>query len=186
MPAHSRFAPTGRRSALLRMALVTTALAALTTGCAVSVPANVQPVQNFEASRYMGQWYELARIDQRFQKGLTKANAEYSLNPDGTVTVINRGFNAAKNEWKQVEGKAKFTGPSDVGALKVSFFGPFYSGYNVVHLSPDYQTALVVGNTTDSFWLLSRKPSLPAAEIQQLLAKAQRMGVDLSQVIQAQ
>lgn len=175
-----------RRRALLRVALAASAAAVLASGCAVKVPANIQPVQNFDAAQYMGQWYEIARIDQRFQKGLTKASAQYSLNPDGTVKVVNKGYNAEKKEWKEVEGKAKFIGEPTVGALKVSFFGPFYGGYNVVHLEPNYQASLVIGGDTDSFWLLSRTPTMPPEKVQELLQKAQGMGVDVSKVIRAQ
>lgn len=178
-----------RRTVLLRVALAATAATAaavLAAGCAVKVPVNIQPVQNFDAAKYMGQWYEIARIDHRFQKGLTKAQANYTLNADGTVKVVNRGFNAAKNEWKSVEGTAKFLGDPKTAALKVSFFGPFYGGYNVVYLDPNYQTSLVIGENTDYFWLLSRKPELPREEVQQLLQKAQSMGVDLNKVMLSQ
>lgn len=174
-----------RRSALWQVAAVAAAASLLSAGCAVSVPANIQPVRNFEATKYMGQWYEIARIDHRFQKGLTQAEAHYALNDDGTVQVINRGFNAEKNTWKAIEGKAKFLGDPSVGALKVSFFGPFYGGYNIVDLDPAYQTALVIGEDTSYFWLLSRKPDMPKEQLQQWLHKAQAMGVDLNQVIMA-
>lgn len=175
-----------RRTALFRVALAVTAATVLAAGCAVKVPTNIQPVQNFDAAKYMGQWYEIARIDHRFQKGLTKATANYTLNEDGTVQVINRGFNAQKNEWKEVEGKAKFLKDPKTAALKVSFFGPFYGGYNVVYLDPAYQTSLVIGENTDYFWLLSRKPDLPKAEVQDLLQKAQSMGVNLNKVMLSQ
>ena len=175
-----------RRTALVRVALAATAATVLAAGCAVKVPANIQPVQNFDAAKYMGQWYEIARIDQRFQKGLTQVTAQYSLNPDGTVKVINRGYNAEKKQWKEAEAKAKFVSDPKVGALKVSFFGPFYGGYNVVHLESDYQVSLVIGEDTDSFWLLSRTPTLPREKVQALLSKAQSMGVDLNKVIMTQ
>ena len=152
-------------------------------GCAVTVPSGVRPVGGFDAKRYMGDWYELARIDNRFEKGLTKASANYSLNADGTVKVINRGYDAAKDEWRQVEGTARFLQESNVAALKVSFFGPFYGGYNVVSLDDDYQTALVVGGNSDYFWLLSRRKQIPKEELKALLDKAQGLGVDLSRVI---
>lgn len=178
---HSQTIP--RRTALLRVALAATAATVLAAGCAVKVPANIQPVQNFDAAKYMGQWHEIARIDHRFQKGLTKAEAHYTLNADGTVKVVNRGFNAEKNEWKEVEGTAKFLGDPKTAAMKVSFFGPFYGGYNVVHLDPNYQTSLVIGENTDYFWLLSRNPDLPKDQVQALLQKAQGMGVDLNKVM---
>jgi len=163
------------------LALVAGAL--LVSGCVVRVPDKLQPVTNFDVGRYAGTWYELARIDHRFEKGLVNVTAQYSLNPDGTVKVVNRGFNPAKNEWKQATGTARFLGDPGTAALKVSFFGPFYGGYNVVRLSEDYQTALVIGNTRDYFWLLSRQKTMPEAQKQALLAEAARLGVDLSQVI---
>ncbi len=155
----------------------------LVSGCVVRVPENLQPVTGFDVNRYAGTWYELARIDHRFEKGLVNVTAQYSLNPDGTVKVVNRGFNPAKNEWKQAVGTARFLGDPRTAALKVSFFGPFYGGYNVVRLSEDYQTALVIGNTRDYFWLLSRQKTMPEAQKQALLAEAARLGVDLNQVI---
>lgn len=157
--------------------------ALLVSACVVRVPDKLQPVNNFDVGRYAGTWYELARIDHRFEKGLVNVTAQYSLNPDGTVKVVNRGFNPAKNEWKQAVGTARFLGDPRTAALKVSFFGPFYGGYNVVRLSEDYQTALVIGNTRDYFWLLSRQKTMPEAQKQALLAEAARLGVDLNQVI---
>lgn len=173
------------RHSLIRTAALTVVAAAVTTtlsGCAVSVPQGIQPVSGFDAARYMGTWYELARIDHRFEKGLTRVSAQYSLNDDGTVNVINRGYDAAKKEWRQANGKARFLGEPDVAALKVSFFGPFYGGYNVVSLDDDYQTSLVIGDSRDYFWLLSRRKTIPEQKFRQLLEKARSLGVDLSRV----
>lgn len=156
----------------------------LMSGCAVRVPDNVRPVTNFDVGRYAGTWYELARIDHRFERGLVNTSAQYTLNPDGTVKVVNRGFDPQKNAWKEATGTARFLGDPRTAALKVSFFGPFYGGYNVVRLSDDYQTALVVGNQLDYFWLLSRKKTLSDAEKQALLREAARLGVDLNKVIE--
>lgn len=155
---------------------------ALLSGCAVSVPKGIQPVENFDAKRYMGTWYELARIEHSFEKGLTQVSAQYSLNDDGTVAVVNRGYDASKKEWRQANGKAQFLSDPSVAALKVSFFGPFYGGYNVVSLDDQYQTSLVIGNSLNYFWLLSRSKSIPEQQFRRLLEKAQSLGVDLSQV----
>lgn len=174
------------RSSFIRLAAFAAVAAGVglaLTGCAVSVPAGVRPVSGFDANRYMGTWYELARIDHRFERGLTKVSAHYSLNADDTVAVINRGYDAAQKEWREADGKAHFLGAPDVAALKVSFFGPFYGGYNVVSLDGDYQTALVVGASSDYFWLLSRKRQIPPQELKSLLDKAQGFGIDLSRVI---
>nr|WP_114864270.1 lipocalin family protein [Comamonas sp. AG1104] len=142
----------------------------------------MQPVAGFDAKRYMGTWYELARIEHSFEKGLTQVSAQYSLNDDGTVAVVNRGYDASKKEWRQANGKARFLGDPSIAALKVSFFGPFYGGYNVVSLDDQYQTSLVIGNSLDYFWLLSRSKSIPEQHFRRLLEKAQSLGVDLSQV----
>ncbi|MBL5979771.1 lipocalin family protein [Comamonas sp. NyZ500] len=142
----------------------------------------MQPVAGFDAKRYMGTWYELARIEHSFEKGLTQVSAQYSLNDDGTVAVVNRGYDASKKEWRQANGKARFLSDPCVAALKVSFFGPFYGGYNVVSLDDQYQTSLVIGNSLDYFWLLSRSKSIPEQQFRRLLEKAQSLGVDLSQV----
>lgn len=173
------------RSSLIRTAALTAmaaGVAAAVSGCAVSVPKGIKPVTAFDARRYMGTWYELARIEHRFERGLTEVSAHYSLNDDGTVSVVNRGYDSAKKEWRQANGKARFLGEPDVAALKVSFFGPFYGGYNVVSLDDDYQTSLVIGNSLDYFWLLSRSKSISEQKFRQLLEKAQSLGVDLSRV----
>lgn len=176
-------------SALFRataLAVVITGAAAVLPGCAVSVPQGVQPFSGFDASKYMGTWYELARIDHRFEKGLTQVSATYSLNADGSVTVLNRGYDPAKQAWREAQGKARFLGQADEAALKVSFFGPFYGGYNVVSLDDQYQTALVIGSSTDYMWILSRSKTIPEAQRQALLEKAQSLGIDLGRVIRVE
>ncbi len=172
------------RSSLIRTAALTVVAAGVAAlyGCAVSVPKGIQPVTGFDAKRYMGTWYELARIDHSFETGLTQVSAQYSLNDDGTVAVVNRGYDASKKEWRQANGKARFLSDPGVAALKVSFFGPFYGGYNVVSLDDQYQTSLVIGNSLDYFWLLSRSKSIPEQQFRRLLERAQSLGVDLSQV----
>lgn len=156
---------------------------AVLSGCAVSAPKGVQPVSNFELKRYLGKWYEISRIDHSFERGLVQTSAEYSKNDDGTVQVKNRGYNTEKGTWKESVGKAKFIGEPTTAALKVSFFGPFYGGYNVVHLDEEYENALVIGNSLDYFWLLSRSSTIDAVKYNELMMKAQSMGVNLSKVI---
>ncbi|MBU2112930.1 MAG: lipocalin family protein [Gammaproteobacteria bacterium] len=113
------------------------------------VPDGVTPVTPFELKRYLGEWHEIARLDHRFERGLTEVTANYSMRDDGGVKVINRGFSAEDGDWQQAEGKAYFVGDTNSGALKVSFFGPFYGGYNIAKLCDDYSVALVVGPSTD-------------------------------------
>jgi apolipoprotein D and lipocalin family protein len=180
-PATSKFIARRRSVGAIAALLVGTAV--LATGCAVKVPAQIQPVSQFDANKYVGTWYEIARIDHRFEKGLINTSAQYGLQGDGTVKVTNKGYNPEKQEWKVSDGKAKFLGDSQVGALKVSFFGPFYGGYNVVALDPNYQTSMVIGQDLDYFWLLSRSKNMPQEQVQQWLQKAQSMGVDLNKVI---
>ncbi|MDO9436336.1 lipocalin family protein [Hydrogenophaga sp.] len=182
LKTHSDVRDRVRPKHLLLLAVVV-GVAVLAAGCSVSVPRNVQPVTNFDVGRYAGTWYELARIDHRFEKGLVSTSAQYTLNPDGTVKVVNRGFNLEKHAWKEAVGTARFLGDPRTAALKVSFFGPFYGGYNVVHLSDDYKTALVIGQDLDYFWLLSRERSLPEVQVNALLAEAGKLGVDLNKVI---
>jgi len=147
------------------------------------VPEGVQPVGGFDASRYMGTWYEVARLPNSFEKGLEQITATYSLQADGTVKVVNRGYDVARKEWRDAVGKAKFVGAKDVGALKVSFFGPFYGGYNVVDLDPEYRHALVVGPDRSYLWILSRDPAPPGAVIQRLERKAAELGYDTSALV---
>ena len=152
-------------------------------GC-TGVPENVQPVQNFELQRYLGRWYEIARLDNRFERGLSRVTAEYTQNDDGSVRVVNRGFDAEKGKWQQAEGKAKFAGADDVGQLKVSFFGPFYASYIVFALDQEhYDYALVSGYDKDYLWILARQPQLPKATIDRLVAKAREAGFDTDQLM---
>lgn len=147
------------------------------------IPEGVEPVENFDLDRYLGKWYEVARIDHVFEKGLQRTQAEYSRNPNGTIHVTNRGYNPKRGEWKISHGRAKPTIAPDVAALKVSFFGPFYGGYNVVALDTDYQWAMVVGSSLDYFWILSRTPSLPDGIEERLMRQARLMGVNSQKVL---
>ena len=112
-------------------------------GC-TGIPENVVPVGNFNLSKYLGTWYEIARIDHSFESGLTKVTAQYNVRDDGGVQVLNKGYNAEKHEWKTAEGKAYFVDTPDKAYLKVSFFGPFFASYIVFALDTlQYQYALV-------------------------------------------
>ena len=113
-------------------------LVLLLTGC-VGMPEGVTPVKNFQLERYLGKWYEIARLDHSFERGLSDVSATYRLQADGSVKVTNRGFDAERKVWKEAVGKALFTDDANHGSLKVSFFGPFYGGYHVVALDPLYR-----------------------------------------------
>ena len=113
------------------------------------MPEKVEPVDNFELDRYLGTWYEIARLDHSFERGLTNVTAEYSLRDDGGVKVVNRGYDPEAGEWKEADGKAYFVEDQNTGYLKVSFFGPFYGSYVIADLDQeDYQYALVSGPDT--------------------------------------
>ena len=159
-----------------------TLLLALLGGC-TGVPDGLTPVDNFDANRYLGTWYEIARLDHRFERGLEQVSAHYSLNPDGSIKVINRGYDPEQRQWQQAEGTAKFVGEPTIGQLKVSFFGPFYGGYNVLQLAPDYRYALISGPDRDYLWILARSASLPEQDLKFLVAEAQRMGFATEQLI---
>jgi apolipoprotein D and lipocalin family protein len=106
------------------------------------------------------------------------------MRDDGGVRVVNRGFDAARCEWKEAVGKAYFTGDSNVGQLKVSFFGPFYGGYNVIELDKaGYQYSMVAGPDRSYLWILSRSPDLDDAVLERLLAKAGDLGFPLGELI---
>lgn len=160
-----------------------TMLALCLVGC-LGVPEGTRPVEDFTLEKYLGKWYEVARMDHSFERGLSNVTAEYSLRDDGGVKVINRGFKDAGNKWKDAEGKAFFDGDASTGKLKVSFFGPFYGAYNVIALDQqNYQWSLVAGPDTDYLWILSRSPVLDKAVLDQLLTQAKTYGFDTEALI---
>ncbi len=149
----------------------------------VSIPKGARAVSPFHKDRYLGKWYEIARMDFRFEKNLDHVTATYSLNADGTVRVDNRGYNYLKKEWKESIGKAKFVQGPDIARLKVSFFGPFYAGYNVIALDPDYRYAMIAGNNLDYLWLLSREKDIPVDILTAYLKQAKTLGYDVSKLV---
>jgi len=153
-------------------------------GC-VRIPPGTEAVTGFEVQRYLGTWYEIARLDHIFERGLTHVSAEYSLKPDGSLRVINRGFDPKQNRWKSVEGRASFVAGPGQGRLRVSFFRPFYGGYNILALDErDYGYALVCGNSRDYLWILARQPTLPKAVLDDLIQQAKSMGFNTDALIQ--
>ncbi len=155
----------------------------LVVGC-TSVPDGVKPVQGFEADRYLGTWYEIARFDHSFERGLSQITANYSMRDDGGIRVLNRGYNAGEGEWNEAEGKAYFVEDEQTGHLKVSFFGPFYASYVVAELDKeDYRYSLVTGPDKTYLWILARTPELPQDVLDSLLGKAKALGFDTSKLI---
>ena len=158
-------------------------LALLLAGC-VNIPENIKPVDNFQVERYLGKWYEIARLDHSFEYGLTSVTAEYGLLQDGGVRVLNRGYSTKENKWKEAEGKAYFVNRPDQGFLKVSFFGPFYGSYVVFELDQKkYSYALVCGPDKSYLWLLARSPKITEDLKYRLITKAAALGFDTGKLI---
>lgn len=158
-------------------------LVLLLTGC-VGIPENVKPVEDFKLEKYLGKWYEIARLDHSFERGLSRVSADYSVRADGGVRVINRGYSEKDKTWKEAEGKAYFVGRTDQGYLKVSFFGPFYGSYVICELDHEnYQYSLVCGPDTSYLWILSRTPEIKKEVRDLLIAKAAALGFDTGKLI---
>lgn len=153
------------------------------SGC-VSVPKAVTPVNEFAGEKYLGKWYEIARLDHSFERGLEQVYAEYSLREDGGIKVKNVGFSADENEWKESEGKAYFVSDETIGHLKVSFFGPFYGSYVIFELDQeDYQYAFVCGPNTSYLWLLSRTPVVDEGLLARFIEESKKLGFDTDELI---
>lgn len=168
---------------MLGLAGAAAAAIALSLSSCVSIPKGARAVTPFNKNKYLGTWYEIARMDFRFEKGLEQVTATYSLLDDKTIRVDNKGYKTKDGEWKQSIGKAKPAGEPNEGRLKVSFFGPFYAGYNVIAIDPDYQYALIAGNNLKYLWLLSREKTMPEAVKQNYLEKARALGYDTNKLV---
>jgi apolipoprotein D and lipocalin family protein len=154
----------------------------LLAGC-TGIPEGVSPVRGFQPERYLGVWYEIARLDHDFERGLVNVTATYRTRPDGGINVLNRGFDPAKHAWREVKGRAYFLDKPDMASLKVSFFGPFYGGYHVMALDPDYRWAMVAGPSHKYFWILARAPTLPDDALNNLLQTAKQAGFNLDGLV---
>ncbi|MDD5460412.1 MAG: lipocalin family protein [Methylococcales bacterium] len=156
---------------------------AFLTSC-TGIPEGVSVVDDFEVKRYLGTWYEIARLDHRFERGLNNISASYTLRDDGGINVINKGWDQQKNEWKQAEGKAYFIDQPDQGRLKVSFFGPFYGSYNIIALDKkNYGFSMVCGPDKSYFWILSRTRQLPKETLDALVEVAKQQGFATGKLI---
>ncbi len=152
-------------------------------GC-VGIPEGITPVGDFDLNRYLGKWYEMARLDHSFERGMDRVTAEYSIRDDGGVKVLNRGFLTSENRWKEAEGRAYFVRSENEGYLKVSFFGPFYGSYVIFELdSEEYQYAFVTSSNRSYLWLLSREPVISEDLKQRFLTSAEELGFDVEELI---
>jgi len=154
----------------------------LLSGC-LTVPDGIEPVDNFELNRYLGKWYEIARLDHSFERRLEAVSAEYSLRDDGGIRVINSGRNTDTQANQEAEGRAYFVEQPNLGYLKVSFFGPFFGSYVIFELDENYQYAFIAGNTTNYLWLLARTPEVSQELVDQFISRANQLGFDTTQLI---
>jgi len=145
-------------------------------GC-TGIPRGLHPVKDFDVQRYQGTWYEIARLDHRFERGLTHVSATYAPKNGGGVSVENRGYNAKNSRWKSIKGRATLSGKAGEGRLKVSFFWPFYGAYNVIALDREaYSYAMVCGPSRKYLWILAREQSLPTEVLESLVLQARELG----------
>jgi apolipoprotein D and lipocalin family protein len=169
-----------KRISVVAVALLTIAFQ---NGC-TGIPDGVQAVSGFELDRYLGTWYEVARLDHSFERDLSNVTANYSMRDDGGVSVVNRGYKIGSSEWDEATGKAYFIGDTSIGQLKVSFFGPFYGGYNILELDKDnYQYALVAGPDRSYLWILARSPDVSQDVLSNLVGKARTLGFPTDELI---
>lgn len=164
---------------IVLVTLIVSLLCFATGVCYGQKRVNNSTVKSLNLNRYLGTWYEIARFDHSFERGLVQATANYSLNPDGSITVTNSGV--SKGKPKTSIGRAKVT--DTAGLLRVSFFGPFFSDYRVMMLSEDYKYALVGSGNARYLWILSRTPELPEKTLNLILAEATSRGYDTDKLI---
>ncbi len=152
-------------------------------GC-TGVPTGLRPVTDFEPERYLGKWYEIARLDHRFEENLSNVSARYYRKDGGGIGVVNRGYNEKSDRWEEIEGTASFIKNNSVGSLKVSFFGPFYGGYHIIALDrQSYGYAMVAGPNRSYLWILSREKTLDRQVLAELVVKAEQWDFDTAGLI---
>lgn len=158
-------------------------LAFVLSSC-TGIPRGVEPAEGFDAQRYLGTWYEIARLDHSFEKGLDNPSATYASREDGGIDVVNRGYDRAQGKWKQAEGRAYFISDRSVGRLKVAFMWPFYGAYNIIELDKErYSYSLVCGPSREYLWILSRTPALDEQVVDRLVKFARSKGFPTSELI---
>mgnify|MGYP001829060870 CR=1 FL=1 len=161
-------------------------VATILTGC-TGIPEGLAPVTGFEPDRYLGKWYEIARLDHSFERNMSNVSATYTRGENADIQVQNRGFNTKNDKWKQIEGRARLIGSDTVGSLKVSFFGPFYGGYHIIELDKqNYNYSMVAGPSRSYLWILSRSKMLDESIYAELVSKASELGFDTKQLIKVE
>jgi apolipoprotein D and lipocalin family protein len=172
-----------RGYAIMKSTIIIALFSFVLLGCA-NIPPGIEAVQDFDVSRYQGKWYEIARLDHDFERGLSNVSAVYTLRNDGGIDVLNRGFDKQGNRWKEAKGRAYFVNENTVGRLKVSFFWPFYGGYNVISLDyENYSYAMVCGSNRSYLWILAREKTLSRSIIDKLVKTAEDLGFNVEGLI---
>jgi apolipoprotein D and lipocalin family protein len=152
-------------------------------GC-TNIPEGLGPVTGFEAERYLGKWYEIARLDHSFERNLSNVTAQYSRGEGDEILVLNRGFDKEKGKWREAKGVARFIGEKNLGSLKVSFFGPFWGGYHVIALDKEgYRYSMIAGPSRSYLWILSREKQLDEKILADLIGKAKQWGFETEKLI---
>lgn len=163
--------------------LIIIAMGMVLTAC-TGLPEGITPVKTVDVTQYAGTWYEIARLDHSFERGLSDVSAEYQIQDDGSLKVINRGYSEEEGAWEEAEGRAVFVDNKRTGHLKVSFFGPFYASYVIFRLDTEnYQYAFITGYDRDYLWLLSRTPTVSDETLQHFRAVAEAKGFKLDELI---
>jgi apolipoprotein D and lipocalin family protein len=158
-------------------------IALLLIAC-TGIPKGIEPVDDFQIDKYLGKWYEIARLDHSFEKGLSNVTAQYALREDGGVKVTNRGYSNEKQEWKSAEGRAYFVDDESKGYLKVSFFGPFYGSYVIFELDKiNYQYAFITSHKKEYLWLLARTPVVSNMVMQDFIEASEKNGFNTKGII---
>ena len=165
-----------KKTMLLALAML---IFALTAYAESRKQLNTATVTNLDFQYFLGRWYEIARLDNRFERGMTDVVAEYTLLDDGTIRLVNSGMRDGK--YHQTVGRGKLS--SEVGRLRVSFFMFFYSDYNILEMAQDGQWVLVGGNSPKYLWILSREKQLPADVINHIIGLARERGYDTNALI---
>ena len=155
-----------RLFSILAISLIIIANGCLTKGQTM----DKSTIKEFDLHRYLGTWYEIARYDHRFEKGLVGVTATYSMRDDGKIKVLNQGYkNSLDGKHSEAVGKAKTT--DEPGKLKVSFFWIFYADYFIMELDENYQWALIGSSSDNYLWILSRTPKLDEETVNHILEK---------------
>lgn len=148
-----------------------------------TIPKRAVAVNPFNLDRFLGRWHEIARLDYRYERTIRNTTIDYSQNEDGTLRVVNRGYDYSKRKRIYTAGKAWFTGANDVAKMKLSYFKGLSFGYNVIGVDPEYKYALVVGENLHRLWLLSRETTIPESVRHAFLHKARMIGFDISKLV---